>query len=292
MGHDFSNIEKLRLVSRGACLSDSTKRMMKRAGWYDTFSDVGHAALDTAGLIPVVGNLADVANSAWYLGEGITNPDLRASSFSNAGLSAAQAIPGFGYLPAVAKYLNKGRKALNAARKMPVSGLNKAKHVVDKGKNEVGKLTNYIRNNKADLAKQFGGELAMDAAISSAMTYPTETGMNPFNNWVSDYNTIFNMTPEEHQHMRYADESGYRAFVNWANQKLRGNPFYTKEEVLEPLAKSKLFQKAQKNNQALFTVSQHQQAPELETEKEGIEIDPGLYPGLASVLAAAGLLVL
>ena len=35
-----------------------------------SLSDVGHAALDVAGLVPGVGEVADLANSAWYAAEG------------------------------------------------------------------------------------------------------------------------------------------------------------------------------------------------------------------------------
>jgi RHS repeat-associated protein len=38
--------------------------------WGFSFSDIGHAVLDVAGLVPVVGEVADVANGIWYAAEG------------------------------------------------------------------------------------------------------------------------------------------------------------------------------------------------------------------------------
>jgi RHS repeat-associated protein len=35
-----------------------------------SWSDIGHAALDVAGLVPVIGEAADVANGLWYMAEG------------------------------------------------------------------------------------------------------------------------------------------------------------------------------------------------------------------------------
>ncbi|WP_285593543.1 DUF6531 domain-containing protein [Actinomycetospora sp. NBRC 106378] len=53
-----------------------------------SWSDLGHAALDVAGLVPVVGEVADGANAAWYTAEG---------DYLNAGLSAAAMIPFAGW---------------------------------------------------------------------------------------------------------------------------------------------------------------------------------------------------
>ncbi len=70
----------------------------------DNKSAIGHAVLDTVGLIPGVGEVADLANAAWYAAEG---------DYVNAALSAASAIPFAGYAATVAKagrYVNKGIK--------------------------------------------------------------------------------------------------------------------------------------------------------------------------------------
>jgi hypothetical protein len=51
-------------------------------GW--TWGDVGHGALDVAGLVPVLGEGADVVNAAWYAGEG---------KYLDAGLSIISMVP-------------------------------------------------------------------------------------------------------------------------------------------------------------------------------------------------------
>ncbi len=68
-----------------------------------SFSDIGHTVLDVAGMVPVIGEAADLANAAWYLAEG---------DKTNAALSAAGAIPFLGNGATAAKW---GKKAYNAA---------------------------------------------------------------------------------------------------------------------------------------------------------------------------------
>ncbi|GGS22538.1 polymorphic toxin-type HINT domain-containing protein [Actinokineospora fastidiosa] len=59
------------------------------ADWVgDNLSTVGHAALDVAGMIPVIGEAADVANGIWYAAEG---------NYTDAALSFAGAIPFAGW---------------------------------------------------------------------------------------------------------------------------------------------------------------------------------------------------
>ncbi len=69
-------------------------------GW---LSDLGHGLLDVAGLIPVVGEAADLANAGWYALEG---------DYLMAGLSAASAIPFLGYGATAAKVAVKGGRAV------------------------------------------------------------------------------------------------------------------------------------------------------------------------------------
>ncbi|MFG1605155.1 DNRLRE domain-containing protein [Actinoplanes sp. NPDC049265] len=76
-----------------------------------SLSDIGHAALDVAGLVPGVGEVADLANAAWYAAEG---------DYANAALSAASAIPFAGYAASAAKgvkYAAKGADAAQSAAK-------------------------------------------------------------------------------------------------------------------------------------------------------------------------------
>ncbi|MCX3064245.1 golvesin C-terminal-like domain-containing protein [Streptomyces beihaiensis] len=78
-------------------------------GW---LSDLGHTALDVAGMVPVVGSVADVANAAWYAADG---------DYLDAGVSLAGAIPvigdaALGAREAIkgAKYAAEGAEALKA----------------------------------------------------------------------------------------------------------------------------------------------------------------------------------
>ncbi|WP_410604236.1 polymorphic toxin-type HINT domain-containing protein [Amycolatopsis sp. lyj-90] len=98
-------------------------------GWFDDAVDwvgdnakeIGHAALDVAGVIPVVGEAADLANAAWYAAEG---------DWANAGLSAASAIPfaGWGATAVKAgKYAVKGAEAAQGGVKAADAGQTAAK---------------------------------------------------------------------------------------------------------------------------------------------------------------------
>jgi RHS repeat-associated protein len=72
-------------------------------GW----SDLGHAVLDVVGLVPVVGEAADLANAAWYAAEG---------DYANAALSAAAAVPFVGWGASAVKAGRYIYKGVDAAR--------------------------------------------------------------------------------------------------------------------------------------------------------------------------------
>ena len=72
-----------------------------------SFSDIGHAVLDVAGLVPVVGEVADLANAAWYAAEG---------NYVDAALSAASAIPFAGYAATAVKAGKYADKAVDAVQ--------------------------------------------------------------------------------------------------------------------------------------------------------------------------------
>lgn len=96
---------------------------------------IGHGILDVVGLVPVVGELADGANAAWYAAEG---------DYTNAALSAAAMIPFAGWGATGAKLGMKGYKSLSKTAK-----------VVDKVANtKVGKFTGLNKPTKA--AKFYG----------------------------------------------------------------------------------------------------------------------------------------
>ncbi|NUT32694.1 MAG: DNRLRE domain-containing protein [Hamadaea sp.] len=77
-----------------------------------SWSSFGHIALDVVGLVPVVGEVADLANAAWYAAEG---------NYADAALSAAGAIPFVGWGAAAVKggkYAYKGIDALQSGSKL------------------------------------------------------------------------------------------------------------------------------------------------------------------------------
>ncbi|MER7335705.1 MULTISPECIES: polymorphic toxin-type HINT domain-containing protein [unclassified Micromonospora] len=74
--------------------------------WGMSWSDVGHATLDVVGLVPVVGEVADVANGIWYLAEG---------NYVDAGLSMSSAIPLAGYGASAVKFGKTGKRIYDGA---------------------------------------------------------------------------------------------------------------------------------------------------------------------------------
>ncbi|MGO4636435.1 SpvB/TcaC N-terminal domain-containing protein [Streptomyces sp. 2RAF24] len=84
-------------------LMDPTGKWPKMPSW----KTIGHTTLDVVGMVPVVGEVGDLANAGWYAAEG---------DYVNAGLSAASAIPGAGYAANAAKYGNKALDAAQAAK--------------------------------------------------------------------------------------------------------------------------------------------------------------------------------
>ncbi|XHX79307.1 MAG: hypothetical protein RBJ76_05075 [Stenomitos frigidus ULC029] len=69
-------------------------------------SGIGHTVLDVAGMIPIVGAVADLAHAGWYLAEG---------DYVNASLSAVSAIPGFGDAATAVKLANTAAIGLAGA---------------------------------------------------------------------------------------------------------------------------------------------------------------------------------
>lgn len=72
---------------------------LKQTGEKSWINQAGHLALDIAGLVPGLGEIADGANAAWYTSEG---------DYKNAALSAAAMIPFAGWAATGAKLGMKG----------------------------------------------------------------------------------------------------------------------------------------------------------------------------------------
>ncbi|MDM4719572.1 SpvB/TcaC N-terminal domain-containing protein [Micromonospora sp. WMMA1363] len=81
-------------------LIDPSGKWPKMPSW----RTIGHTTLDVVGMVPIVGEPADLANAGWYALEG---------DYVNASLSAAAAIPAAGYAANAVKY---GNRALDAAQ--------------------------------------------------------------------------------------------------------------------------------------------------------------------------------
>nr|WP_246300247.1 polymorphic toxin-type HINT domain-containing protein [Actinopolyspora biskrensis] len=78
--------------------------------WLPMLKKAGHAMLDVAGMVPVVGNVADGANCGWYMAEG---------KKTDAALSCAAAVPGAGLAATAGKYGKRGWDAASGLRKTP-----------------------------------------------------------------------------------------------------------------------------------------------------------------------------
>ncbi|MFG2999081.1 SpvB/TcaC N-terminal domain-containing protein [Streptomyces sp. NPDC048340] len=84
-------------------LTDPTGKWPKMPSW----KTIGHTTLDVVGMVPVVGEVADLGNAGWYAAEG---------DYGNATLSAASAIPGLGYMANAAKFGNRAIDAVQTAK--------------------------------------------------------------------------------------------------------------------------------------------------------------------------------
>lgn len=82
---------------------------LKQTSEKSWINKAGHMALDIAGLVPGVGEVADGVNAAWYAGEG---------DYKNAALSAAAMVPFAGWAATGTKLGMKGAKALKVAKKV------------------------------------------------------------------------------------------------------------------------------------------------------------------------------
>jgi hypothetical protein len=152
--------------------------------WYDTFSDVGHTVLDAAGMVPIFGAVADVANAGWYGAEGyaqskgyLDKTGAGTDAYFNAGLSAAAAIPAYGQFATAAKYGKKGWDAVKfSAKNAPKSTItdllfggynvyNQSQNIMEQGlpsnntSQEEVKTDNKYENNQRESSRvSQGGE--------------------------------------------------------------------------------------------------------------------------------------
>ncbi|OAB45520.1 contractile injection system protein, VgrG/Pvc8 family [Paenibacillus glacialis] len=81
----------------------------KKKSFWEKALDITQVVLDVAGLIPGIGEVADLANAGIYLARG---------DYANAALSAAAAIPFVGWGATAAKVVGKGISKVNAGKKL------------------------------------------------------------------------------------------------------------------------------------------------------------------------------
>ena len=111
--------------------------------------DVGHIALDVVGLIPFVGEPADVANAIWYAVKG---------NYLMAALSLISVIPTIG------DAVGKGSKAALYLQKAAKAGKS-AQKLIKKNKTDIDKLFDKMSENEK-VAPHIGGmRKALDSFV-------------------------------------------------------------------------------------------------------------------------------
>ncbi|WP_254438289.1 GH-E family nuclease [Paenibacillus sp. DCT19] len=123
----------------------------EKKGFWGKVLDVTQTVLDVVGMIPVVGEVADLANAAIYAARG---------DYTNAALSAAAAIPFVGWAATGAKFAIKGAKLVKKAGKVVDSVVGAATKIADKA----GQVAKAI----GDLANKAGD--AISGALGKVMT--------------------------------------------------------------------------------------------------------------------------
>lgn len=123
----------------------------EKKGFWGKVLDVTQTVLDVAGMIPVIGEVADLANAGIYAARG---------DYTNAALSAAAAIPFVGWAATGAKFAVKGAKLIKKAGKVIDSVVGVATKIADKA----GQVAKAI----GDLANKAGD--AISGALGKVMT--------------------------------------------------------------------------------------------------------------------------
>ena len=137
----------------------------------DHASDLGHGALDVAGLVPVVGEVADLGNAAWYAAEG---------DYANAALSAASAIPLAGYGASAVKagkYAKKGVDAVQAGQDAGFGGQDRQQVLLLRGADQGA---DGRRHPQGDLEVKVGDRVqARDPQTGERKAKPVHRAVRP-----------------------------------------------------------------------------------------------------------------
>lgn len=105
------------------------KGLWQNEGLGDIASGVGHVGLDVVGLIPGLGEGADLTNALWYLKQG---------SYFSAAISLISMVPEIGDASKILKYV---AKSPNLVRRFLTPGL------VTKALNIWNKIKGFVTNN-------------------------------------------------------------------------------------------------------------------------------------------------
>jgi uncharacterized protein YukE len=154
-----------------------------------SLSDLGHAVLDIAGLIPLVGEAADGINAAWYTAEG---------DYTSAALSAAAMIPGFGVAATAGRLIGRGSDVVRGVDPAPgphtplapQGGLKRHEdaggHTLDPSKAHVGATDQQILSRLAAEPRRSAVSSYYDrAAAERAASENIATNRTSIQNWLN-----------------------------------------------------------------------------------------------------------
>ncbi|MCK6149679.1 contractile injection system protein, VgrG/Pvc8 family [Paenibacillus silvae] len=125
----------------------------EKKGFWGKVLDVTQTVLDVAGMIPVIGEVADLANAGIYAARG---------DYTNAALSAAAAIPFVGWAATGAKFAVKGAKLIKKAGKVIDSVVGAATKIADKA-GQVAKAIGNLANKAGDAISDALGKVMTKA---------------------------------------------------------------------------------------------------------------------------------
>jgi hypothetical protein len=136
-------------------------------------SDIGHLALDVGGLVPVVGEAADVANAVWYAAEG---------NYLDAGLSLISIIPVVGDVIGKGGKLVKRlgskaiKKILQALKKINIPAFLKRFKAHPKLGKYIDNIAAALKKWQDDLAKKFSPSKAGKGTAACPKCKVTSSG--------------------------------------------------------------------------------------------------------------------
>ncbi|WP_339157227.1 contractile injection system protein, VgrG/Pvc8 family [Paenibacillus sp. FSL W8-0186] len=126
----------------------------KKKSFWEKALDVVQVGLDVAGLIPGLGEIADLVNAGIYLARG---------DYANAALSAAAAIPFAGWAATGAKFVKRGVEAFKTGQKL-MKGVDRAVDAFQAVKKTASMAPNAMRQDLGKVwtsARKLGNNLGL-----------------------------------------------------------------------------------------------------------------------------------